>query len=165
MGDNLFAYIFVIIFGLLGLRSVSIGISGFLLYHKKVQAKAKGGSRYVRHPNKYIANRARADMKVPRSGIAVKNAVFTYEENGKEVRATAVNLAGDDNTFINDGKVYTIKVSPFNPHKCYLPAIQLYRGCTIPAKLFIFVKRMIPKIFGLLLIAIAVWTYFNIIKR
>ena len=104
-------------------------------------------------------------MKVPRSGIAVKNAVFTYEENGKEVRATAVNLAGDDNTFINDGKVYTIKVSPFNPHKCYLPAIQLYRGCTIPAKIFIFVKRIIPKIFGILLIAIAVWTYFNIIKR
>ena len=166
MGDHLFEYILVILFVLVGLRCMTFGISGFLFYHKKVQARVKQpGKRYVRHPNKYIANRARADMKVPRSGIAVKNAVFTYEENGKEIMAAAVNLVGEDNTYVNGNKTYTVKVSPFDPHKCYLPALQLYKGCSIPAKIFIFVMRMIPKVFGLLLIAIAWWTYFNTIKK
>ena len=88
---------------------------------------------------------------------------LVYEENGKGVRATAVNLLGDDNLYLSDDKIYTIKVSPFNPHKCYFPPIQLYQGCSIPAKVFIFVKRIIPKITGTLFIAIAWFAYTNFI--
>ena len=99
----------------------------------------------------------------PDGNVMVKSAIFTYEENGKGVRATAVNLLGDDNLYLDDSKLYTIKVSPFNPHKCYFPPIQLYQGCSIPAKVFIFVKRIIPKITGILFIAIAWFAYTNFI--
>ena len=165
MGDHIFEYLMVLLFGLMGIRILIYGITGFLLYHKKVQAEAKSGERYVRHSNKYLANRARADMSVPKGGIGVKSAVFTYEENGKKIMATAVNLLGDDNTYIDSGKLYTIKVSPFNPHKCYFLAIQLYIGCSIPAKIFIFVMRTLPRAGGLMFIGVAWFIYTSFIAR
>ena len=77
--------------------------------------------------------------------------------------ASAVNLVGNDNLIPNNGKMYTIKVSPFNPHKCYFPTIQLYRGCSIPAMIFIFVSRLMPKLGGLMFLAIVWLTYINFI--
>ena len=41
--------------------------------------------------------------------------------------------------------------------------MQLYQDCSIAAKIFIFVKRIIPKITGVLFIAIAWFAYTNFI--
>ena len=101
----------------------------------------------------------------PGGDIRVKKAVFTYEKNGKGVMATADNLLFEDNLYVNNGKIYTIKLSPFNPHRCYFPAYQLYRGCSIPAKIYIFVMRIIPKITGAGFLAIAWYTYTNFILK
>ncbi|MCR5213951.1 MAG: hypothetical protein K6E10_06015 [Eubacterium sp.] len=159
-----FAYVVVLFFGLIGLWALAYDIPGFLLYHKKVEARAKSGKRYVAfRAQEYIKNQSSGQYGKPDGDVRVKSAVFIYEEKGKGVRATAVNLLGDDNLYINSDKIYTIKVSPFNPHKCYFPPIQLYQGCSIPAKIFIFVMRAIPKVCGLLFIAIAWFAYTNFI--
>ena len=162
-----FAYLAVLFFGLIGLWALLYDIPGLLLYHRKVEARAKPGKRYVGHHDhqKRMDYDRRGLLGKPDGNVLVKSAVFTYEENGKGVRATAVNLLGDDNLYLSDGKIYTIKVSPFNPHKCYFPPIQLYQGCSIPAKVFIFVKRIIPKITGILFIAIAWFAYTNFILQ
>ncbi len=160
-----FAYLVVLFFGLIGLWALLYDIPGLLFYHRKVQARVKPGKRYVGHHDhqKRMDYDRRGLLGKPDGNVLVKSAVFTYEENGKGVRATAVNLLGDDNLYLSDGKIYTIKISPFNPHKCYYPPIQLYQGCSIPAKVFIFVKRIIPKITGILFIAIAWFAYTNFI--
>lgn len=167
MGDHIFAYLMVIFFGLMGLYVLTYGIFGFLLYHKKVQARAKGGERYVRRNGIELAEKLRdhATPGNPHGTVTYKDSVFTYEENGKKVMATAVNLKGHDNQFINSKSIYTIKVSPFNPHKCYLPAIQLYRDCSILAKIFIFVMRILPRLGGIMFLGIAWFIYTAFISR
>ena len=160
-----FAYLVVLFFGLIGLWALLYDIPGLLLYHKKVQARAKSGEKYIGvhdHQKRMDLHRS-GRIGEPDGNVMVKSAIFTYEENGKGVRATAVNLLGDDNLYLDDSKLYTIKVSPFNPHKCYFPPIQLYQGCSIPAKVFILVKRIIPKITGILFIASAWFAYTNFI--
>lgn len=160
-----FAYFVVLFFGLIGLWALLHDLPSFLLYHREVQARAKRGERYisVHDPQKRMDNLRSGQIGAPDGNVMVKSAIFKYEENGKAVRATAVNLLGDDNLYLNDGQIYTIKVSPFNPHKCYFPPIQLYQGCSIPAKIYIFVMRIIPKITGVLFIAIAWFAYTNFI--
>ena len=161
MGDHFFAYVLVIFFGVCGIRVLTIGISGFLLYHKKVQATAKSGEKYERHPHKHIGKYGAR----PKEDIGTTKAVFTYEENGKQIKATAVNLVGNDNTTVVNGAAYTIKVSPFDPHKCYLPALQIYRGYGFIAKIFIFVFRLLPRLGGLMFLGIAWITYTNFIRE
>ncbi|MBQ7991110.1 MAG: hypothetical protein IJ251_08705 [Oscillospiraceae bacterium] len=159
-----FAYVVVLFFGLIGLWALLYDVPGFLLYHREVQARAKNGKRYISANAKTrTENRSRGQYGKPDGDVRVKSATFTYEENGKAVIATAVNLLGDDNLYLENGRIYTIKVSPFDPHKCYFPAGQLYQGCSIPAKVFIFVKRAIPKFTGILFVAIAWFAYTNFI--
>ncbi len=160
-----FAYFVVLFFGLIGLWALLYDLPAFLLYHREVQARAKRGERYigVHDHQKRMDNLRRGQTGKPDGNVLVKQAVFIYEENGKGVRATADNLLGEDNLYLNDGQIYTIKVSPFNPHKCYFPPIQLYQGCSIPVKLFIFVMRSITKITGILFIAIAWFAFTNFI--
>ena len=159
-GDKLIVYIVMIAFALFGIRVLTIGVSGALLYHKRVEARAKTGKRYViTDPETRIKNRSSGQYGKPDGDVHVKSAVFTYEENGKAVRATAVNLVGDDNLYLDTGGIYTIRVSPFNPHKCYFPPVQLYKGYSIPAKVMIFVKRLLPRLGGVMFLAIAYITY------
>ena len=152
MGDKLIEYIVMIAFALFGIRVLTIGIS--------VEARAKTGKRYVlTDAETRIKNRSSGQSGKPDGDVHVKSAVFTYEENGKAVRATAVNLVGDDNLYLENGGIYTIRVSPFNQHKCYFPPVQLYKGYSIPAKVMIFVKRLLPRLGGVMFLAIAYITY------
>ena len=167
MVDHIFAYIIVAFFGLGGLYVLTYGITGLLLYHEKVQAKANRKGKYIHRTADDISEMVRdggAHPGKPYGNVHYKDSVFTYEKNGKAVMATAVNIKESDNQFINDKEIYTIKVSPFNPHKCYVPELQLYRGCSIPAKIFIFVMRLLPRAGGLMLIGIAWFIYTAFIK-
>ncbi len=166
MIDHIFAYLAVLFFVVIGLVAIFKGIFGFLLYHKKVQARGKSGKRYVvTNARTRIENESRGLYGKPDGTVYTKSAVFTYEENGKGVMATAVNLLGEDNSYIDNNKIYTIKVSPFNPHKCYFPAYQLYQGCSIPVKIFIFVMRTLPRAGGLMFIGVAWFIYTSFIVR
>ena len=161
-----FAYIVVLFFGVSGSFILLHDIPGLLLYHKKVQAKVKAGKRYVvTNPVTEQKNKSSGQYGKPNGHVHVKSAVFTYEENGKDVMATAVNLVGDDNLYLNSNEIYTVKVSPFDPHRCYFPAIQLYRGCSIPAMIFIFVMRLLPKLGALMFLGIAWLAYTNFILK
>lgn len=161
-----FAYLVVFGFGLLGFWALLYDVPGLLLYHSQEKARVTDGKRYVKtRAQTKIENFSKGQYGKPDGSVLVKSAVFTYEEDGKAVRATAVNLLGNDNLYLDSGKIYTIKVSPFNPHKCYFPPVQLYRGVSIPAKVFIFVNRIIPKITGVLFIAIAWFAYTNFIIK
>ncbi len=161
-----FAYVVVLFFGVLGLWALLAGVPSLLLYHNKVQARANTGKRYVRFNAFKEQERVNSSQYgKPGGDIRVKKAVFTYEKNGKGVMATADNLLFEDNLYVTNGKIYTIKLSPFNPHRCYFPAYQLYRGCSIPAKIYIFVMRIIPKITGAGFLAIAWYTYTNFILK
>ena len=155
----IFAYIVAIFFAASGLIILLHDIPAFLLYHDKVQAEAVRGERYVRHPHKHIGKYGAR----PSEDIGTTKAVFLYGSGERKSRATAVNLVGDDNTLVCSGKTYTIKLSPSDPHKCYLPPLQLYKGCSIPAKIFIFVKRLLPKLGALMFLGIAWFTYTNFI--
>jgi len=44
-----FAYLVVLFFGMIGLWALLYDIPGLLLYHMKVEARAKNGKRYVGH--------------------------------------------------------------------------------------------------------------------
>lgn len=168
MGDHIFAYLMVVIVGLAGLYVLTYGIIGFLLYHEKVQAKANNKGKYIHRNADDISEKVRdggSHLGNPYGTVHYKDSVFTYEKNGKAVMATAVNIFESDNQFINDKEIYTIKVSPFNPHKCYVPELQLYHGCSIPARIFIFVMRLLPRAGGLMLLGIAWFIYNTFINR
>jgi hypothetical protein len=165
MGDHILAYLAVLFFVFIGLWSLLHGVPGLLLYHKKVQARAKSGERYIQvyDARTRLENISKGQYGKPDGPVCTESAVFTYEKNKKGVRATAVNLLGEDNSYIDSGKIYTIKVSPFNPNKCYFPAYQLYQGCSIPAKIYIFLKRTALKAAGLMFIGIAWLIYISFI--
>ncbi len=166
MGDHIFAYLMVVIVGLAGLYVLTYGIIGFLLYHEKVQAKAKNKGKYITRNIDDISEMVRdGAFSGPHGTVHYADSVFTYEKNGKAVMATAVNIKESDNQFINDKEIYTIKVSPFNPHKCYVPELQLYRGSSIPARILIFVMRLLPRAGGLMLLGIAWFIYNTFINR
>ncbi|MCR5763343.1 MAG: hypothetical protein K6G00_08175 [Treponema sp.] len=73
------------VFGMIGLWALLYDIPGLLLYHRKVEARAKNGKRYVGHHD----HQKRMDYDhiglygKPDGEVRVKSAVFTYEENGK----------------------------------------------------------------------------------
>ena len=161
MKDHIFAYLGIQFFIFWGLWALFHDIPALLLYHKKVQARAKPGERYIQ--NYYarirLENESAGQYGKPDGKVVTSSAVFTYEENRKHITAKAVNLLNDDNSFVQSGKVYTIKVSPFNPHKCYIPAYQLYKGCSIPEKIYIFVMRTLLKAGGLMFLGIAYLIY------
>ena len=155
-----FAYVVAVFFAVCGLLILFYDIPALLLYHNKMKAVGTPGGKYDMHPHKQIGKYG----AIPKERISYTKAVFTYDLGGKKVMATAVNLVGDDNTFINKGQTYTIKGSPFDPPKCYLPPIQLYRKCSIPAKVFIFIKRLLPKAGAVMFLGIAWLTYINFIN-
>ena len=161
MRDHIFAYLGIMIFIFLGLWVLLHDIPALLLYHKKVQARGKPGERYIQNydARKKLENIAAGQYGKPDGKVYTSSAEFTYEEKRKHITAKAVNLLNDDNSFVQSGKVYTIKVSPFNPHKCYVPAYQLYKGCSIPEKIYIFVMRTLPKAGGLMFLGIAYLIY------
>lgn len=153
MRGSIFSYGVMIFFGVIGLWAFAYGAVGFFLYHKKVEAAGKNGSKEKRSRS----SRSQREAKINR-------AVFTYETDGKRYGANAVNLLGEDNLRIKDGETYTIKVSPFDPHKCYLPVLQLYRGCGLIEAIYYFIRGAAVRLTGMIFIAIALYTYTEFIR-